>query len=292
MRIFPANRCDPSAAVTSTVASCRPEGPSSATWTRSGTSAPSERSRPPISSRPTSPSSVARTRRSSTTMPRRRSIETGRHGPTTGGPAEKPGARPRSDVRNQRRFPSSTSAVRQRARGRRDSARSGVRGRQRISSSCEPPTRWVMSTTCPRNIDSLVAIVTPSSRTSAIVAIPSRRRTTSSPFPAGASSKRVRNVHSSSSRPAGTARPASRYAPATVPGTRAGIRSADDGTPEGDLPARVEGAYLETQRDRADGCHHGHLSRPPRAARRSPTSTPRTSRQLSAPGRTGADGRA
>ena len=90
-------------------------------------------------SRPSSPASRARTRRSSTTMPRRRSRVTGRHGPTAGGPGANPGARPSSVVRNQRRLPSATTAVRQRARGLRGSASRGARARQRIASSCDRP---------------------------------------------------------------------------------------------------------------------------------------------------------
>ena len=61
--------------------------------------------------------------------PRGSTSSTGRHGPTSGGAGAKPGARPSSEVRNQRRLPSTGTRDRQRARGFRGMPSSGVRAR-------------------------------------------------------------------------------------------------------------------------------------------------------------------
>ena len=184
----------------------RPVGPSTSSSTRIARSrrpseAPEARRGP--DSTPSSPSSRGRRRQLRRRRGRRRrSSQIGRHGPTAAGPGENAGIRPSSIVRNQRRLLSATSRVRQRARGRRWPAE--LR-RQRPAADRELVVR--PRSAAPTSIawrrEHRLALAAPGSpfrKTSASVARPSRRSTTSSPAAAGAASNVVRNHQSWASR--------------------------------------------------------------------------------------------
>ena len=100
---------------------------------------------------------------------------TGWCGPTTGGPGEKPGARPRSWVRTQRSRASSTSIVRHRCRGLVGSvSSSSVRGCTTMRTSWSPAAT---GTSCRSNIDRPDRTTSPSTSRSQTVAMPPTSRT-------------------------------------------------------------------------------------------------------------------
>ena len=110
---------------------------------------------PRTASTPSSPSRRGRSASASTATAPRRSIQTGRQGPTAAGPGAKPGQRPSSIVRKKRRR-LSASLVRQRARGLRRLPSSGPSARQRIASSFSAPRAALAPTSiaAAANIDS------------------------------------------------------------------------------------------------------------------------------------------
>ena len=212
--------------------------PASSSSSSSGSAPSIARSWAVTRSTPSPSSSRGRSSNRSRTIPRRRSRKTGFHGPTGAGPGAKPGQRPSSIVRKKRRFPGA-SCVRQRDRGLRDPSRSGASAWQWIRSSFSLRSSDPTSRSRATNIDSLWTTCSPLRYTSATVAIPSSRSTTSSPSPAGAAPKRVRNQQSRLSRStASVSKPPSRRAPAAVPGTRAGSHS--PGSPPGSPTASCQ----------------------------------------------------
>ncbi len=111
-------------------ARCAPDGPSSSTSTERTCSSPKGRRLATTESTPRSPSKRGRSVSSSTANPRRRSTWTARHGPTAAGPGAKPGARPSSIVRKNRRLRSCDQA---RAPARARAARLVEQRRQRAA---------------------------------------------------------------------------------------------------------------------------------------------------------------
>ncbi len=227
-----------------------PEGPKISAETELTAVASRARSLTVTSTMPPNPAGRALTCKSSTARVLRRSSVTSRHGPITAGPEAKPGARPSNMVRWWR-SPLTAIRVRHRARGGLDMAMAGPSARHRIATSAPSFIRGPNTISWLANIDSLVNKRSPSTKTSASVAMPPNRSTTSSPAAAGGPLSLDRNHQSSESRSRGTTAPraASRSAPATVPGTRAGSQLAWSSSPGWDALPGAAAATLHSFTD-------------------------------------------
>ena len=122
----------------------RPEAPPSSTSTAPGTAPPSPRSDARTESTPSAPSSLVPSSSRSTASRRRRSIHTGRHGPTAAGPGANPGARPSSIVRKKRKPPSTSL---------RAPARPGPTPHAQLRAQCPAAYRQLVATLAQQRAD-------------------------------------------------------------------------------------------------------------------------------------------